>query len=597
MSPWYSAGYGSWYGYGSRGASGWPNTWGKKRWWSTQDENRKFESRRQAGNWWKNPKLVNCSSNVEAVGQGGGEAQMVEVKRKERIQELETLVAMLWDSIHLEDYKQKATEEMNLLKKKGVDKRPLAQQVASMNIWIERESKRININQEELDRGRQALEKQKAHFDKEMRRLEKLKAELPAAPIATPLNSEKGMEDDDEMLMDVTEEGLRRMKDEELELRRMVASKAGSNGEKLSVKRVQGISKQADEISASLKKRQCKKDVRKEGEQEVGKWLGSPTTRLDMVSWNLAGLPAGELDTFVVHVSFHMMWDALTIQESFRKQEGLNSGGHELYTALQLTKGNLRCPAILIHQRWKGQSTCLNGGTRWLAVSLWNTVTILSAHLPHNGCKISDYQDTLSEVHSVLEKRPKGALLLGMDCNVSLAGVVNRDLIGEAVINRSGRILSAQEKERQALLVEFMEEHSLMACNTWQNTEHSELMCTRQAWSDGQKAQIDFIMASQDWYLQDTWIDQYTHAATDHRPVCAVLSTSSSSPTVSEIQIREREDGINSDTSPVQVSTSVDDRSGQPDETQANNIQKPNKKKTTIERCNPLDSEIQEWLQ
>ena len=61
-------------------------------------------------------------------------------------------------------------------------------------------------------------------------------------------------------------------------------------------------------------------------------------------------------------------------------------------------------------------------------------------------------------------------------------------------------------------------------------------------------------------------------------------SASSSSPTVSEIQIREREDGINSDTSPVQVSTSVDDRSGQPDE-------------STIDRGNPLNSEIPEWLQ
>ena len=48
-------------------------------------------------------------------------------------------------------------------------------------------------------------------------------------------------------------------------------------------------------------------------------------------------------------------------------------------------------------------------------------------------------------------------------------------------------------------------------------------------------------------------------------------STSSSSPTVSETQTQEREDGINSHTSPVQVSTSVDDRSGQPDKTQANN--------------------------
>ena len=61
-------------------------------------------------------------------------------------------------------------------------------------------------------------------------------------------------------------------------------------------------------------------------------------------------------------------------------------------------------------------------------------------------------------------------------------------------------------------------------------------------------------------------------------------SSSSSSPTASEIQIREREDGINNDSSPVQVSTSVDDRSVQPDE-------------TTIERGNPLNSEIPEWLQ
>ena len=56
----------------------------------------------------------------------------------------------------------------------------------------------------------------------------------------------------------------------------------------------------------------------------------------------------------------------------------------------------------------------------------------------------------------------------------------------------------------------------------------------------------------------------------------------------------------NSDISPVQVSTSVDDRSGQPDETQANKIPKTNKKETTIARGNPLhsdNSEIPEWLQ
>ena len=76
-------------------------------------------------------------------------------------------------------------------------------------------------------------------------------------------------------------------------------------------------------------------------------------------------------------------------------------------------------------------------------------------------------------------------------------------------------------------------------------------------------------------------------------------SSSPSSPSVGEIQVREREDAPDSDISPVPVSNSVDDRSGQPDdETQANKNLKPNKKETTIERGNLCDdSEIPEWLQ
>ena len=77
-------------------------------------------------------------------------------------------------------------------------------------------------------------------------------------------------------------------------------------------------------------------------------------------------------------------------------------------------------------------------------------------------------------------------------------------------------------------------------------------------------------------------------------------SSSPSSPTVDEIPVREREDAPNSDISPVPVSELVDDRSGRPDETQANKNLKPNEKETTIERGDPLcsdDSEIPEWLQ
>ena len=61
-------------------------------------------------------------------------------------------------------------------------------------------------------------------------------------------------------------------------------------------------------------------------------------------------------------------------------------------------------------------------------------------------------------------------------------------------------------------------------------------------------------------------------------------SSSSSSPTVSEIQTREREDQTESDISPVPVSTTVDERSGRPDDNQANKIPKTNKKEPKREQ-------------
>ena len=74
-------------------------------------------------------------------------------------------------------------------------------------------------------------------------------------------------------------------------------------------------------------------------------------------------------------------------------------------------------------------------------------------------------------------------------------------------------------------------------------------------------------------------------------------SSSSSSPTVSEIQTRERGDQTESDISPVHVSTTVDDRSRRPDDNQANENPKTNKKESKREQSDSLCSEIPEWLQ
>ena len=59
-------------------------------------------------------------------------------------------------------------------------------------------------------------------------------------------------------------------------------------------------------------------------------------------------------------------------------------------------------------------------------------------------------------------------------------------------------------------------------------------------------------------------------------------SSSPSSPTVGEMSVREREDALNSDISPMPVSNLVDDGSWQPDRTQANKIQKQIKKKPRL---------------
>ena len=73
-------------------------------------------------------------------------------------------------------------------------------------------------------------------------------------------------------------------------------------------------------------------------------------------------------------------------------------------------------------------------------------------------------------------------------------------------------------------------------------------------------------------------------------------SSSSSSPTVSDTKSREREDRIESDISPVTVSTTVDERSGRPDVDQANKIPKTIEKEPQKERGDTLLKERRDPL-
>ena len=90
--------------------------------------------------------------------------------------------------------------------------------------------------------------------------------------------------------------------------------------------------------------------------------------------------------------------------------------------------------------------------------------------------------------------------------------------------------------------------------------------------------------------ISETPSRQESHCSTS-------FSSSSSSPTVGEIKTREREDRTESDISPVTVSTTVDDRSGRPDDTQANTLQNKIKKESKKEQSESFCSKIPEWLQ
>ena len=94
-------------------------------------------------------------------------------------------------------------------------------------------------------------------------------------------------------------------------------------------------------------------------------------------------------------------WDVLLLQEGFRKLDGVNVGAHELFTPSALV-GRLRCPAVLMHQRWSGQSKAVGGASRWTVVELDGQMTIISAHLPHKGKKLGDFESVLADTQDFM---------------------------------------------------------------------------------------------------------------------------------------------------------------------------------------------------
>ena len=146
---------------------------------------------------------------------------------------------------------------------------------------------------------------------------------------------------------------------------------------------------------------------------------------LKVLSWNVAGLGEECTDIFLSQISMLADWDVLLLQECFRKLDGVYVGAHELFTPSELL-GGLRCPAVIVNQKWKGQSKIVGGAARWIAVELDGQLTLISVHMPHKGRKLGEFEATLTELQEFLNGRHKQHVILGGDFNVNLFGWYDR---------------------------------------------------------------------------------------------------------------------------------------------------------------------------
>ena len=76
------------------------------------------------------------------------------------------------------------------------------------------------------------------------------------------------------------------------------------------------------------------------------------------VTWNLAGLAEDSLEPFLACERMTMLWDAVLLQGTFRKLEGLETEECQIVTPGNHPgkhHGGWRCPAIIVQSRTSGE--------------------------------------------------------------------------------------------------------------------------------------------------------------------------------------------------------------------------------------------------
>ena len=73
------------------------------------------------------------------------------------------------------------------------------------------------------------------------------------------------------------------------------------------------------------------------------------------------------------------------------------------------------------------------GAARWTAVELDGQMTFISAHLPHKGKKLGEFDAVLMEIQEFVSGRPKQHLILGGVFNANLYGMTDFFHVGESI--------------------------------------------------------------------------------------------------------------------------------------------------------------------
>ena len=245
---------------------------------------------------------------------------------------------------------------------------------------------------------------------------------------------------------------------------------------------------------------------------------------LKVLSWNVAGLAENCTDIFLSQISMLADWDVLLLQECFRKLDGVDVGVHELFTPSELL-GGLRCPAVIVSRKWKGQSKIVGDAARWIAVELDGQMTLISAHLPHKGSKLGEFEATWRNSKEFLNGRPKQHVIFGRDFNANLFGMTDYFHVGES-IPRPRTVIDTNDSLRARVLHTMVTELDLTVTNTWMNADTERELFTRSSWSNQEDSltQMDFIMTSRKLEMKHVQVLESDWFKTDHRAVYAVLS-------------------------------------------------------------------------